>query len=339
VVEAAARRFSAACSDGGTDPAIVSKVGAVLGKMLLGPVAREIHGKRVAIVPEGALLYIPFAALPSPESGDPLVTGHVVVSAPSATTLAILRREAAGRTAPERRVAVLADPVFDPRDPRVGRIASASAPSADAGDELTRSVKDAGLVRLDRLSASRKEAEAIGELAGARRTLMALDFRASRATATSPEVANAGILHFASHAILDGRHPELSGIVLSLVDESGRPVDGFLQTRDVYALHLSADLVVLSACQTAVGKEVRGEGLLGLSRGFMYAGAPRIVASLWKVPDRATAELMKRFYEGILREGLPPAAALRSAQEAVRRDKRWSNPWYWAAFTLQGDWN
>jgi CHAT domain-containing protein len=127
--------------------------------------------------------------------------------------------------------------------------------------------------------------------------------------------------------------------VLSLVDEHGRSKDGFLQTRDVYKLKLSADLVVLSACQTALGKDVRGEGLIGLSRGFMYAGAPRIVASLWPVPDRAAFELMRRFYEGILKRGLRPAAALRAAQVAVRRDRRWRSPSCWAAFTLQGDWN
>ena len=154
------------------------------------------------------------------------------------------------------------------------------------------------------------------------------------------EVSSARVVHFASHGLLNSRHPELSGVVLSLVDERGRPKDeSFLQARDVYRLKLSADLVVLSACQTALGKDVRGEGLLGLSRGFMYAGAPRIVASLWQVPDRATSELMKHFYEGVLQQGLRPAAALRAAQIAIRREKRWTSPYYWAAFTLQGDWN
>jgi CHAT domain-containing protein len=168
---------------------------------------------------------------------------------------------------------------------------------------------------------------------------MALDFQASRSTAMGAEVSRSRIVHFATHAFLDGRHPELSGIVLSLVDERGRPADGFLQTRDIYRLDLSADLVVLSACQTALGKEVRGEGLLGFSRGFMYAGAPRVVASLWKVPDRATAELMKLFYEAIFVQGLAPAAALRNAQETLRKSKLWSSPYYWASFILQGDWN
>jgi CHAT domain-containing protein len=138
--------------------------------------------------------------------------------------------------------------------------------------------------------------------------------------------------------LLNSQHPELSGIVLSLVDEQGRSQDGFLRLHEIYNLKLGADLVVLSACQTALGKEIKGEGLVGLTRGFMYAGAPRVVASLWRVPDKATAELMKRFYHGMLAEGLRPAAALRAAQVALWNEKRWREPYYWAAFVLQGEW-
>jgi CHAT domain-containing protein len=165
-----------------------------------------------------------------------------------------------------------------------------------------------------------------------------VDFDASLATVQKPEMANYRILHFASHSLLDSRRPALSGIVLSLVDRQGRPQDGFLQAHEIYNLKLNADLVVLSACQTALGKDVRGEGLLGLTRGFMYAGAPRVVASLWKVPDSATAELMKRFYEAVLRDELPPAAALRKAQASLAQRSAWSAPYYWAGFILQGEW-
>ncbi len=138
--------------------------------------------------------------------------------------------------------------------------------------------------------------------------------------------------------MLNSQHPHLSGLVLSLVDPQGRAQDGFLQMHDIYNLKLNADLVVLSACETALGRDVRGEGLIGLTRGFMYAGAPRVVASLWRVPDSATAELMKRFYEGLLRDGLRPAAALRRAQVALSNERRWSAPYYWAGFIIQGDW-
>jgi CHAT domain-containing protein len=298
---------------------------------------------RLAIVAEGALQYLPFAALPSPGGGAaaaPLVATHEIVSLPSATTLAVLRREASGRSATGPRVAVVADPVFDRLDPRVA--GGKPSPGAEAGavdDALTRSMKEVGLRRLERLGGSRKEAQAISALAGPGKSYVALDFEASRKTAMGAEVSSARVVHFASHSLLNARHPDLSGVVLSLVDESGHPKDGFLQTRDVYKLRLSADLVVLSACQTALGEDVRGEGLLGLARGFMYAGAPRIVASLWPVPDRATSELMRHFYEGVLQQGLRPAAALRAAQLAVRREKRWTSPYYWAAFILQGDWN
>ena len=346
VIEAAARRLYRAWSAGsGADTAQAARRAGDLSRMLLGPVAGELTKKRLAIVVEGALLYVPFAALPVPAAHTvsttpvPLVAQHELVSLPSATTLAVLRREASGRVPPERRVAVLADPVFNREDARVVGIRHAARTRAASGDALARSMHDTGLASLERLTGSRREAQAIVALAGPGATFEALDFQASRAAALGPEVASARVVHFASHALLDARHPELSGIVLSLVDERGRPMDGFLQTRDVYKLRLSADLVVLSACQTALGKEVRGEGLLGLSRGFMYAGAPRVIASLWQVPDRATSELMKQFYRGVLVEGLRPADALRAAQAAIRKEKRWSSPYFWAAFILQGDWN
>jgi hypothetical protein len=138
---------------------------------------------------------------------------------------------------------------------------------------------------------------------------------------------------------LNNIHPELSGMVLSLVDKDGHPQNGFLRLQDIYDLKLSAELVALSACQTGLGKEIKGEGLIGLARGFMYAGAPRIVASLWKVDDRATSELMKRFYQGLLgSEQLRPAEALRQAQLTIWKRKQWREPYYWAAFVLKGEW-
>src|SRR5262249_38981383 len=144
------------------------------------------------------------------------------------------------------------------------------------------------------------------------------------------------IVHFATHSLLNNEHPELSGVVLSLVDQAGRPRNGFLRLYDIYNLRLGADLVVLSACQTALGSEIKGEGLIGLTRGFLYAGAPRVVATLWEIDDRTTAEIMKRFYEGLLTRHETPAAALRAAQLAMWRTKGWDTPYYWAAFTLQG---
>ena len=192
--------------------------------------------------------------------------------------------------------------------------------------------------RLSRLAFSRREAEAILANVPQGRARGALDFEASLATATGAELRDYRIVHFATHGLLDSRRPELSGIVLSLVDRHGRPVDGFLRMGEIYNLQLPVELVVLSACQTALGKEVRGEGLVGLTRGFMYAGAPRVVASLWKVDDAATAELMSHFYRAMLKESKTPASALREAQSRVRTQRRFASPYYWAAFTLQGEW-
>jgi CHAT domain-containing protein len=196
-----------------------------------------------------------------------------------------------------------------------------------------------GEARFGRLLNTRREATAILALVPERERKQALDFQASRATALSPDLGQYRIVHFATHGLLNNIHPELSGIVLSLVDEKGQPQDGFLRLQDIYNLDLPAELVVLSACQTGLGKEIRGEGLIGLTRGFMYAGTPRIVASLWKVDDRATSELMKRFYQGMFGpERLPPAEALRQAQLSIWKQKQWRAPYYWAAFVLQGEW-
>jgi CHAT domain-containing protein len=189
-----------------------------------------------------------------------------------------------------------------------------------------------------RLPFSRREAKAILAAAPAAQSKVALDFSASRATATDQELSQYRYIHFATHGLLNSSHPELSGIVLSLVDEHGRSQNGFLRLNEIYNLELPADLIVLSACRTGLGKEIKGEGLVGLTRGFMHAGAARVVASLWKVDDSATAELMGHFYSEMLRHGIAPSAALRQAQIKMAEQKRWRSPYYWAAFTIQGDW-
>ena len=163
-------------------------------------------------------------------------------------------------------------------------------------------------------------------------------FDATLALATSGRLNGYRIVHFATHGLINTSRPELSGLALSLVDRDGRSRDGFLRLNTIYNLRLSADLVVLSACQTALGKEVAGEGLVGLTRGFMYAGTRRVIASLWQVSDVATAELMKKFYAFMLQRRLPAPAALRSAQLEMAKDPRWSSPYFWAGFVLQGDW-
>jgi CHAT domain-containing protein len=336
-----------------------------LSRMLLGPVATQLGKRRLAIVADGALQYIPFAALPkaSPDDNEgrspgaepqPLFVEHEIVNLPSASTLATLRREIAGRKPAAKSLGVLADPVFADDDTRVRRnvgkagakekTRSAESDEMDIGFlQMTRSGRETGVIGAEggfgRLLGTRREAAAISALVPERERMQALDFEASRTTALRPELGEFRIVHFATHGILNNIHPELSGIVLSLVDKAGLQQDGFLRLQDIYNLKLPAELVVLSACQTGLGKEIKGEGLIGLTRGFMYAGAPRIVASLWKVDDRATSELMKRFYQGMLGpERLRPADALRQAQLSIWKEKQWREPYYWAAFVLQGEW-
>jgi CHAT domain-containing protein len=189
-----------------------------------------------------------------------------------------------------------------------------------------------------RLRFTRREAEQILAEAPSGKNLKAIDFKANRATATGGELSKYRYVHFATHGYVDSQRSDLSAIVLSLVDENGQPQDGFLRAHEIYNLNLPAELVVLSACETGLGKEIKGEGLVGLTQGFMYAGARRVVVSLWNVNDKATAELMARFYRGMLKENKTPAAALRSAQMEMSRQPQWQSPYYWAAFTLQGDW-
>jgi CHAT domain-containing protein len=316
-----------------------------LGKMLFGPVERVVEGKRLVVVADGALQYVPFAALGMP---DAAITRHEIVYVPSASALLSLSGVVSSRARPPKTLAVFADPVFDQSDDRVAtKMARASADQGPRSREsdfelpLDVALRDADMGgAMARLPFTRREANAILSLIPEMKRKVALDFDASRAAALSKEMADYRIVHFATHTLLDSRRPEFSGIVLSLVDRSGKQQDGFLAATEVFNLRLRADLVVLSGCRTALGQDVRGEGLVGLTRGFMYAGASRVVASLWKVDDAATAELMKRFYEEMFGpRKLRPAAALREAQLALARTKRWSAPYFWAAFVLHGEWN
>jgi CHAT domain-containing protein/Flp pilus assembly protein TadD len=321
------------------------RTGAELSHRLLAPAARLLGDRPLLIVADGALQYVPFAALPNPGSSAPLATRHEVVSLPSASALAALRRQVRNRPRAAKALAILADPVFQATDERLTHSPHRPQPLTLAvrrdggwnpGD--SRQEGEPGLAAFGRLPSSAKEARTISALVPPGSLLLATGFAATRAKALSPELAGYRNLHFATHGVLDSRRPELSKLVLSLYDEQGRAQNGFLPLNDIYNLHLNADLVVLSACRTALGQEIRGEGLVGLTRGFMYAGAARVLASLWSVEDRATAELMGELYRGMLRRGLSPAAALRRAQLAMLKSPGHRAPFYWAGFSLQGEW-
>ena len=346
-----------------------------LSQTLLAPLAAQLGDKRLVIVADGALQYIPFSMLPEPVTGrqgegergrrgdgepnrssrpvPPLIVGHEVVSLPSASALAIQRAELAGRQPAPKMLAVIADPVFDRSDQRFAARATEASDNAQTRtnvpsnertlEHLAEKQDDKGGVVMrrlviPRLPFTRQEADQLLALTPTTSSFRAMDFKASRATVLDPALGQYRYVHFATHGFLDSERPGLSALVLSMVDAEGKAQDGFLRANDIYNLKLPAELVVLSACQTGLGKEIKGEGLVGLTRGFMYAGAARVVVSLWNVNDKATAELMTKFYEKMLKQGERPAAALRAAQVEMWKQKQWQSPYYWAAFTMQGEW-
>jgi CHAT domain-containing protein/tetratricopeptide (TPR) repeat protein len=306
-----------------------------LSEVVLAPLAPRLAGRRrLVILADGALHLVPFGALPAPAEGrgqpaEPLLVQHEIVMLPSATALLSQRRRLARRQPAPKTVAVLADPVFSKDDERFALV-------TDRPAVPVRSDEGMGLELLRRLPHTAEEARAIVGLIPRQKTLLAMGFAARRDLVTSGALRSYRILHFATHGLLDPVLPERSGLVLSLFDENGRRRQGFLSAPDVAALDLPAELAVLSACQTGLGREVRGEGLVGLTQAFFRAGVRGVVVGYWDVDDRATAALMARFYRNLFSANLPPAAALRAAQLAVR-EKR-PSPYYWGGFAFHGDW-
>ena len=322
-----------------------------LSEIVLGRATSMLGNKRLVIVADGGLQYVSFAALRianktrrAKSTPATLITNNEIVYQPSASALALLR--AKSRPAPTMTLAVFADPVFDDKDKRVRRDSNQTKNDPDVtafSRETIRALRDAGdigsadgVLRLERLEYSRREADAIVATAPPGSSMKAVDFEARRAHVLNQKLKQFRMIHLATHGILNGQHPEFSGLVFSLVDERGRPEDGFLRLADIYNMDLPVEMIVLSACETGVGKQVKGEGLIGLTRGFMHAGAARVVASLWKVDDEATAELMKSFYTHLLERKMPPAAALRQAQLDLMQNR--PEPYHWAGFVLQGEW-
>jgi CHAT domain-containing protein/tetratricopeptide (TPR) repeat protein len=319
-----------------------------LSNILLGQAAGQLGTKRLIVIADGALHYIPFSALPEPGQGfddpPPLVLRHEITYQFSASALAVLRDKTGNRQPASKVLAVFADPVFEQDDPRLGAgKETITAPSSEQSDgtQVRRALRGVGVLgsgeHIPRLFASRDEAEAVMAVTPSGLGLKATGFEASKTAVTGADLRQYRIIHFATHGVLNSENPDLSGLVLSLFDKQGQPQDGFLRLNDIYNLELPADLVVLSACNTGLGKQIKGEGLIGLTRGFMYAGAARVMASLWKVDDEATAQLIKYFYQEMLVEKKSPAEALRQAQIAMWNHKRWHAPYFWAAFVLQGE--
>jgi CHAT domain-containing protein/Tfp pilus assembly protein PilF len=332
----------------GVSPEETAKAANELSQLILAPVADKLGQKRLVIVGDEALQYIPFAALTtSTKSADgsdykPLVVNHEIISLPSASTIAILRKQIKGRTKAAKTLAILADPVFSAKDQRVsGKSFNVANNNIDLQLEesaLKRSTRNINRSEIQRLEGTEKEAREILKLVSPAENLQAFGFDANYNWATNKQLSQYKMLHFATHGFLDSTDPELSGIVLSLIDKQGKSQRGFLRLADIFNLNFPAELVVLSACETGLGKEVKGEGLVGLTRGLMYAGAARVVVSLWNVDDEATSLLMSQFYSQMLQQGKTPAAALRAAQLKMWEQEKWRNPYSWSAFTLLGEW-
>jgi CHAT domain-containing protein len=327
-----------------------SQVANELGKILLQPVAQHLAGKRIVTVSQSALQLVPIGILPitDPQTKQtaPLLVDHQILNLPSASILPLLRERKHQSTAAKKTIAVLADPVFSKYDSRLGesqpravgttvRSLYQQIPNQDSDTYTEKNVDS----EFQRLPGTRWEATQIASLVPKDDVFLALDFSANRATATSEFLSQYRIIHFATHALVDDAHPGRSRIVLSQFDQKGDAIDGSLTLTDIYKLKLGSDLVVLSACQTGLGVETRGEGLVGLTGGFMRAGVSRVLVSLWPLSDRATAEFMTQFYRGLLGpRKLSPPEALRAAQLNAQRSRRWSSPYFWAPFVLNGDW-
>lgn len=306
-------------SDRAAGEKIFNQKASELSRILLAPALPYLERQRLLIVPQGALGYIPFAALP--KNASPLLVEHEITYLPSASLLAFLQKK--NKPVFDKEIAVFADPIFSLADERLGKF----------------SVKNRDLEQnAQRLFGSRLEAEKIASFVPPDKSLVALDANASREKVIETDLSEYRILHFATHAFIDGEQPELSAVMLSNFDEKGRKTNGLLRSAEILNLDLNAEMVVLSGCRTGLGKDMHGEGLLNLSRGFLLAGTSRLAVSLWEVEDKATAELMARFYRKHLKEKMPASAALRSAQLEIMSDKRWRLPFYWSSFILQGDW-
>ncbi len=339
IIEAKAKQFyDGIVANRAIDKTLNLQLSRELSDILLGEVSGEIEGKRLAIVAHGILQYAPFSALSSPNSVNKellLVETNEIVFLPSASVLAELRENQPEQN--KKTIAIFADPVFDLDDSRIGR--NPSNRPEDTNVALNSLLRDFRFGEsLPRLLASRQEAKNISNLVEKPMVEVLMDFQASRQNIETAQLRDFKILHFATHGLLNSTRPELSGLVFSMYNKDGQKQDGFLSLNDVYNLDLSSDLVVLSACQTALGKDVRGEGIIGLSRGFLYAGADRIIASLWKVDDSATAEFMKRFYTNYLQKEMSESKALQQTKNEMKKIKRFQSPYYWSAFTLLGDW-
>ena len=319
------------------------KRAAELSDQLFGQMKSKLGEKRLIIIPDGKLKHLPISALPSPGSDpakyEPLILTNEIVYAPSASMLnLILKQGRSNAGTPEKDFLIFSDPVFSRFDSRVdgpGEISDLE--SGDAEDGSGRDAPIRNIDSLPRLPSTRDESQLILNTFGSRNSSELFGFAANRVRFLASEAANYKVLHFATHGILNESEPELSGIVLSRYDEQGKKIDGFVRLHDIYGLKLSSDLAVLSACDTAKGEEIKGEGLMSLTNAFLQVGVRSVISSHWKVDDYASQKLMSSFYRILAKEKVAPSEALRKAQIEMLQDPNYKSPFYWSAFTSHGD--
>jgi CHAT domain-containing protein len=333
---------------GGTLPAFDSRASGDLYAWLLAEPLQGIpRGTRIIIIPDSELGTIPFEVLTAcSEDGTVEFAGqwYPFSYAPSATVLAYQRsyRSPAPPASSHAQVLALGDPVFDEADPRARRPAGSGETSFAAAREvaLRAYAEQRGLGIFSRLRWTSREvtqvASALGVPTESPDIRLGLD--ANEHDLKTLDLLRYRYLHFATHGVLADDLPYLKqpAIVLSQVGDL-KAEDGYLTMEEVLNLRLRAELTVLSACQTGLGQEISGEGIVGLMRAFLYAGSQSVLVSLWRVGDESTAVLMARFYQYVA-QGLPLPEALRQAKEALRTESagRFAHPFYWAPFVLFG---
>ena len=313
-----------------------------LANVVLFPAREQLNRRRVIVISDGILNCIPFQILPSPIDKQPLIASTEIINAPSASILGQLQQEAKSRPLRSNLLAAFGNPVFAETVPQTNDktaneqtvVATARLRSALREMKLNGEAFDPTVV--PRLFHAKRELDSLSKLAG-ESALIVSEYDATRERFLNTDLSNFAILHLVTHAYYIQDHPENSGFLLSNINSDQKELPSFVGLREIYELRAPVHLVVLSACQTALGENLRGEGLMGLTRGFMHAGASSVVASLWEVDDRATAELMQLFYSNVLQHGMKTSEALRAAQNSIRQRPEWRSPHYWAAFTLQGE--
>lgn len=316
-------------------------------EIILGTISNHLTKKKIIFVANESLQSIPFAALlkanpKNKQESYPLIMDHEIISMPSISTLGVLKEQSSKAELPTKSIVIIADPVLTSSDNRIAIKSKENAEIAkinqiDRKKEVTLGKRLVERSDFDPLPFVGQEVQAIEKVYSKESPKILSGLDASLSNVFNPEIGEYGVLHFATHGFIDKLQPELSGLVLSLYDENGTKQDGYLTSANIFKFNLKADLVVLSACQTGGGKDLKGEGIVGLSRAFFCAGAKKVLFTFWNINDESTSVLMSRFYSNMKKDGLKPAAALRQAQISMYKDKKWSAPYYWAAFQLQGD--